>query len=59
MDEKKMIAVVKNVTPGTRKFVVARVSEGKLWYWGRWDDYDDALSVAKDIDGVVLFDEVK
>lgn len=58
MDEKKMIAVVKNVTPGNRKFVVARVSEGELWYWGRWDDYDDALSVAKDIDGVVLIDEV-
>ena len=58
MDEKKMTAIVLNVSKGDRPYVVARVSEGKLWYWGRWDDYDKALEVAKEIDGVVLIDEV-
>lgn len=58
MDEKKMTATVLNVSKGDRPYVVARVSEGKLWYWGRWDDYDKALGVAKEIDGVVLIDEV-
>jgi hypothetical protein len=58
MDEKKMTATVLNVSKGDRPYVVARVSEGKLWYWGRWDDYDKALEVAKEIDGVILIDEV-
>ncbi len=58
MDEKKMTATVLNVSKGDSPYVVARVSEGKLWYWGRWDDYDKALEVAKEIDGVVLIDEV-
>lgn len=58
MDEKKMTATVLNVSKGDMPYVVARVSEGKLWYWGRWDDYDKALEVAKEIDGVVLIDEV-
>ena len=58
MYEKKMTATVLNVSKGDRPYVVARVSEGKLWFWGRWDDYDKALEVAKEIDGVVLIDEV-
>ncbi len=58
MDEKKMTATVLNVSKGDRPYVVARVSEGQLWYWGRWDDYDKALEVAKEIEGVVLIDEV-
>ena len=50
MYEKKMTATVLNVSKGDRPYVVARVSEGKLWFWGRWDDYDKAL------EGVLLLD---
>ena len=37
-----------------KKFVVARLSEGKLWYWGRWDTVEEAKKIAEDIDGIVL-----
>ena len=44
---------VNNVTEGEEKFVVARVSAGELWYWGRYNE-EKAKEVAKEIEGVVL-----
>lgn len=44
---------VNNVTEGEEKFVVARVSDGELWYWGRYNE-EKAKEVAKEIEGVVL-----
>lgn len=44
---------VKNVTEGEEKFVVARVSEGELWYYGRYEE-ERAREVAGEIGGIVL-----
>lgn len=44
---------VNNVTEGEEKFVVARISDGELWYWGRYNE-EKAKEVAKEIEGVVL-----
>ena len=44
---------VNNVTEGEEKFVVARVLEGELWYYGRYPE-QRAVEVAKEIEGVVL-----
>lgn len=44
---------VNNVTEGEEKFVVARVSDGEFWYWGRYNE-EKAKEVAKEIEGVVL-----
>lgn len=54
-ESKRLTAVVKNLTDGEEKFVVARVSyEDKgLWYYGRYD-YERAWEVAEEIGGIVL-----
>lgn len=32
-------------------FIVARESDGELWFWGAWDDEDKANEVALEIEG--------
>jgi ribonucleotide reductase alpha subunit len=44
---------VNNVTEGEEKFVVARVSEGELWYYGRYEE-ERAKEVAEEIGGIVV-----
>ena len=44
---------VNNVTEGEEKFIVARVSEGKLWYYGRYEE-ERAREVAEEIGGIVV-----
>ena len=44
---------VNNVTEGEEKFVVARVSEGELWYYGRHEE-EKAREVAEEIGGIVV-----
>lgn len=44
---------VNNVTEGEEKFVVARVSEGELWYYGRYEE-EKAREVAEEIGGIVV-----
>lgn len=46
---------VNNVTEGEEKFVVARVSEGELWYYGRYEE-ERAKEVAEEIGGIVVED---
>ena len=55
--EKTMKVKVNNITEGNAKFVVARLVDGELWYWGRWDNKQEAKRVAKEIDGLVVVDE--
>ena len=45
---------VNNVPKDTERFIVARVCEGELWYWGSWDNREDALKAAKEQDGAVI-----
>ena len=44
---------VNNVTEGEEKFVVARVSDGELWYYGRYEE-EKAREVAEEIGGIVV-----
>ena len=44
---------VNNVTEGEEKFIVARVSEGELWYYGRYEE-EKAREVAEEIGGIVV-----
>lgn len=34
--------VVNNVPKTVRKYIVARLTNGELWFWGSWDELDDA-----------------
>lgn len=36
------------------KYIVARISDGQLWYWGRWNDKDKADRVAAEIGAIVV-----
>lgn len=46
---------VKNVTDGEEPFLVGRFVEGMIWYWGRYDTFDQAKEAADEIGGMVLF----
>lgn len=40
------------------KYIVAKASYGELWFWGAWDNEDDAIDKAKEFDnGVVVRNE--
>lgn len=40
------------------KYVVARRVEGKLWFWGAWNDRDTANRIADSLgNGVVVTDQ--
>lgn len=44
-----------NNTPNyTEKYIVARVYNSELWYWGSWDVLEDAEEAARNTDGVVV-----
>ncbi len=45
---------VNNVPVEHDKYVVARAESGELWYWGSYDDYERAWSVANQMNGVIL-----
>lgn len=57
MLDKDMSVKVKNVTEGKAKYVVAKLVNGELWYYNRWENKEDAEYIAKGIDGLVVFDE--
>lgn len=45
---------VMNVPTETERYVVARICDCQLWYWGSWDNKKDADITAHEIDGVVV-----
>ena len=36
------------------EFIVARVVDGEFWFYGAWDEEDEAYRVAREIEGAVL-----
>jgi hypothetical protein len=54
-EECKFRVKVNNVPRfNTTKYIVARISDGELWYWGRWNDKDKAERVAAEIGAIVV-----
>ncbi len=46
---------VMNLNRADKKYIVARAINGELWFWGQWDDEDEARKVAEQFEnGVVL-----
>ena len=39
------------------KYWVVRCVEGTCWYYGAWDDEAEAIRVAKEVDGLVVYNE--
>lgn len=51
---KEMSVKVKNVPAIVRNFVIAKLSDGELWYWGSWNNEEIATQVAKEIGGLIV-----
>lgn len=47
---------VNNLDSEHERFVVARLVDGELWYWGSWDDDKAAKRVAQQFDNGVVVD---
>lgn len=46
---------VKNIPEELKRYIVARVDHGELWFWGSWDEKDKAREMAAGFDnGVVI-----
>ncbi len=45
---------INNVPEDTERYIVARIVEGEMWYWGSWKEKHDAETTAKEIDGIVI-----
>jgi streptogramin lyase len=43
-----------NVPKTAERYIVARCSNGELWYWGSWEDLTDAQTIADEVDGLVV-----
>lgn len=50
-------ANVKNLPQNISRYVVARMVDGELWFWGSFEDIEKANHTAKEIGGVVLENE--
>ena len=46
--------ILKNMPEKVERFIVARLDNGSLWYWGSWDNLDDAKSVAEEFDNALI-----
>lgn len=47
---------VNNLDAEHERFVVARVVDGELWYWGSWNTDEAAIRVAQQFDNGVVVD---
>ena len=43
-----------NVPKDHDKYIVARLNQGKLWYWGSWKDKQLADMAAREMNGIVV-----
>ena len=49
------VSEVKNLPAITNRYVVARLIEGQLWFWGSWENFDDAFNASVELEnGIVV-----
>lgn len=44
---------INNADKDCKRYVVARESEGILWFWGSWDDKEEAQNAANEVKGIL------
>lgn len=52
------MAKINNKPDETEKYIVARVDEAdfSLWFWGSWDDVEEASTVALELGNAVVIE---
>jgi hypothetical protein len=52
---KYIVNGVQNVPMISNKYIVARLVDGVLWYWGSWENFDDAFNASVELEnGIVV-----
>jgi hypothetical protein len=54
MNDRTCQILIHNVPNHARGYIVARLSNNALWYWGCWDDEKEAEECASTIGGIVV-----
>lgn len=54
MRDRECRVMVRNAPEHAEKYIVARVSNGSMWFWGSWKDEEDAEESARNVEGVVV-----
>jgi hypothetical protein len=54
MGKQYLQAEVNNLPDDIEKYVVAKVCDGELWFWGTWDDKDEAEKAVNDVENGIL-----
>ena len=49
--------IVNNVDHVEEQYMVARLDGGVLWFWGAYDDEDEAREAAVEQEGIVAINE--
>jgi len=52
----KGIVDVINCPAKVRRFIIAQAIDGKLWFWGSWDNETDALKESRYVASGVVID---
>lgn len=55
----KIMAEVNNIPNETSRFVVARFVANELWYWGSWDNLEEAKRVAEELENGIVVERVE
>lgn len=50
---------VNNIPNETSRFVVARFVTNELWYWGSWDNLEEAKRVAEELENGIVVERVE
>lgn len=51
-----MKVIINNLDADHERFVVCRLVDSNLWYWGSWDDSAEAERVARTFENGVVVD---
>lgn len=59
MNSRYYVNEVQNVPEITDKYIVAKLIDGVLWYWGSWDDFGEAFKVAMEFTNGIVVERCK
>lgn len=58
--EAKTVITIHNVSENAKHYIVSRLDEdtNTLWYWGSWDNEEDAMRVANELGNAVVSERI-
>ena len=50
-----MTDLINNLPTDHKRYVVARIVDGDYWFWGSWDNKEDAQRAVSEISDSIIF----